>query len=325
MNTHSNLNNNIISVHNDNFDRKRNIKEILEYKEDSETNASESNNSFKRGKKIDTNAITGNSFNTKFKPNTNYTLSFNNPNTNNTTNNNLNTISILDDTKIKLEQNNKTVTENKCCTPSNSNISNTLINNIANNDIKITPNTPYVLNSDVSKLVEEDIFDSLNQDELMDILNQNICYFEDDQVPNLLDPVGQIKMTPRLSTSKKKVYRQGPASHSEPQITQDNNGNNNNNNIAPNNLFNQFTEFTPLKSSTGVKEEIKSEIIVKKLLELKERAQLEHLLEKYNLKMCFDSQTNVEENVKKEKEMHEVEENNSKRIECPICFDSIQK
>jgi hypothetical protein len=152
----------------------------------------------------------------------------------------------------------------------------------------------------------------------MDIINENITYFEDEQLAQ-----DATKKTPRISTSKKKVFRQGPSSDIASTLKEGSTSRNLN--FASTDLNLQFSQTTPIKKISEVKEEIKSDVIVRKLLELKERSQLDGLLERYNLKMCFDSQTNDLETGTKNKKIEDSIQLPAKRIDCPICFESENK
>lgn len=196
--------------------------------------------------------------------------------------------------------------------------------NFSNQSNNINQSNNFQQNNNIQNNdhLEENIFDSLNQDELMDIINQNISYFEDEE-PNSL-PAD--KKTPRISTSKKKVFRQGPMSSMVSEFNSSNKEVSTSRNLNfANDLNLQLSQQTPLKTNSASNEEIKSDIIVKKLLELKERSQLDGLLEKYNLKLCFDSQTMNEPDAAIKKVEDKNQKQSEKRIECPICFETENK
>jgi hypothetical protein len=222
-------------------------------------------------------------------------------------------------------------------------LNSTDLKNPNSNSVNISNNNLNIINlankCNIEKEVE-DVFDNINGDELLDIINQNISIFEqenffpadilhnDENTNNInlhdmdhnmsnnkRDKKGEIELN-RSSGSKMKVVKKIPDMFDSSLAI-------NLNNEGYSYSLNTLT--TPAKIPCSPKEEIKSELIVKKLLELRDRQMLDGLLEKYNLKICFDSQVEEGKFDKKEKETSHVIETNMKKIECPICFDGEEK
>lgn len=181
---------------------------------------------------------------------------------------------------------------------------------------------------------EEDIFNLINSNELMEIINQNISAFDEDEdevvnnqyeiesnsknnlnnannnLNNVNYPSG-VMSTNKKSASKRRATQIIPA---------DNNVSSSSGSKVLNSQFSNIK--TPAKADNTSKEEIKSDMLIKKLLELKERSQLNGLLEKYNLKLCFED----EDTEKNKKESQQAEDSSKgKKYECPICFDFEEK
>lgn len=223
----------------------------------------------------------------------------------------------------------------------------------------IVSDSPFKVNqtkvdvkSDANANVNEstdDVFDVMNSDELMKVLNDNFSFVDEDQREgmddnnnkntninrqniidqnnnmrfsnnNLILLKSETKKQSPLNSSNKKIVKREPELniHMETDIFTDNC-----NQIQLNQIEDKSNEqITPLKpsnldsSNKPQSKEIRSELIIKKLLELKDRSELDSLLEKYNLKIDFD-------NEQKEKEVKK-SITPKKRIECPVCFDNSQ-
>jgi len=215
-----------------------------------------------------------------------------------------------------------------------------------NNSVNISSNNCFnLMNKSKKKIEQEDenVFDNINSDELLEIINQNISIFEDDGIA--LDnaaTIPNIENTPNINTqnvdpnmsnnkpnrradrelnrssgSKIKVIKRMPEMFESLAERAGNNLNNENRQFSLNSLT------TPAKMACSPKHEIKSDQIVKKLLELKERNLLEGMLDKYHLKISFDTQDDVK--VVDQKESNAMMDQNVKKLECPICFESDEK
>ena len=155
--------------------------------------------------------------------------------------------------------------------------------NIKNNLI-----TSYISNPQKvqSPKKEENVFDNINTEDLMTFLNENIGLFDDGATSN------QNNTARKQSSSKKKVVM------SNSKNSQQSNASN-------------ISYVTPLKpKEENVTTDIKSDALIRKLIELKERSQLKSLLDKYNLNLVFESEEEDKSNSSKQ------------RLECPVCFES---
>ena len=130
------------------------------------------------------------------------------------------------------------------------------------------------------------MFDNINTEDLMTFLNENIGLFDDGATSN------QNNTARKQSSSKKKVVM------SNSKNSQQSNASN-------------ISYVTPLKpKEENVTTDIKSDALIRKLIELKERSQLKSLLDKYNLNLVFESEEEDKSNSSKQ------------RLECPVCFES---
>ena len=156
---------------------------------------------------------------------------------------------------------------------------------------------------------DEDVFENIDQEDLMNFLNENIDIFEGDQGSNQNNNniasntggngnVSVHNTAIKQSTTKKKIIKS-------------------NSKMPQSNLssVHSLTYITPLKPKEQTNtDDIKSDALIRKLLELKERSQLHTLLEKYNLKVEFENE--------KESEQKEKANLSSKKMECPVCFEN---
>lgn len=155
-----------------------------------------------------------------------------------------------------------------------------------------------------------DIFNDVDSDELFNIINDNLSMFEEPDI------VSKKERTPSGSKARivKESLRQKPSESITKNVgtagdaevgDRDAEVSDTKRNLNSDNSF-----VTPAKlNNPSNSEEIRSDIVVKKLLELKERAQLDTLLQRYNLKLTFDNQ----------------EEKPNNNVQCIICYDTKDK
>lgn len=242
-----------------------------------------------------------------------------------------------------------------------------------NNNNNISPiyksnNTNNLLSKEVNNMDDDDLFESVDTEELLNIIEHNITLFEtispekskkvdsimkdnkfmqlDNSLINSnynLNNTNNIEISNKLSqtqTSNKSsnLPLKSPNSSKlrimkSQQKNQNQSDNINNNNTCTRDLNSDLfnTEqidknyITPHKNIEGnnkaVSGDIRSDIIVKKLLELQANSQLESLLGKYNLKLCFDNQEDNKINNIKKAESND----DSNRLVCNLCYENSNK
>ena len=200
-----------------------------------------------------------------------------------------------------------------------------------NERTNVVTNTNINTNKPSDNVVTSEFnLDDLSQEELMEFLNDNIDLFDDvddnaqnqnqnkQQEPNAHNVVDgnrnvninntnskRIQMNNNNnvmipSTSKKRVVKSNskyiPSSKSKSKVGK------------------SLNYITPLKPKESI-DDIKSDAIIKKLLELKEKSQLDALFEKYNLKLEFEKEAPNDITLNNNQQQ-------GKRMECPICFEN---